>query len=88
MFWAYVKASRENLKQQNFMMWIQGIYIKNAIESVLCEDGKYPERPIEIFDSEKEQEKKEEEKAKANRELINAQILQVQSYFKKQSQDK
>lgn len=67
------------------MAWLQGLYVKGAVASALSDENKYPEHPYGIFDTEEERQEKEAKKVDTNRQLIEAQILQVQSYFKKQN---
>lgn len=72
--------------------WLQGLYISHAIEACFSENRHYPKKPLHIFDDDgaEPEEIQAEERAKAegkaNQDMITAQILQVQSYFKKQQE--
>lgn len=51
----YVRACEEKekryLERENMLMWVNGIYIMYALAAVLGEDCSYPEKPLQIFRS-------------------------------------
>lgn len=52
LLWIYAKVYRQKLEQQNFMMWVQGIYFSQAIGAAISEN-KYPDRPLSLFSTDK-----------------------------------
>lgn len=45
----FKKAHDETIKEQNHLMWIQGMYIQCAIGSCFSKEGKYPKKPFDII---------------------------------------
>ena len=48
------KAKREKDK---FNAWLTGLYVQEAIASCFSKDGKYPDKPHDIFKADKDNEK-------------------------------
>lgn len=80
---AYRKAWQMKREQKNYEMWMQGMYIYNALLCVApvmrtsfgggkVEPGKYPDRPYPM--SEKEAQEREAEKDRENFERFLAQL--------------
>ena len=73
---AYREAYYMRLKQQNEMLWLQGMYNMNAFSVVIgnafrkkgSSPSKYLEKPLDVFP--KTEEELEAEKARKQRELI------------------
>lgn len=68
----YVLAHNKQLEEQNYMMWLQGVYFKDALEvaigNAFCrKEGtrpyKYMDKPIDIITEEKQTSEAEMEKA-------------------------
>lgn len=58
---AYWQANQYSIERKNQELWIQGIYIREAVASTLSKRAKYPEKPYrltELSDAEKEAENK------------------------------
>jgi hypothetical protein len=53
LLWIYAKVYRQKLEQQNFMMWVQGIYFSQAIGAAISSENKYPDRPLSLFPTDK-----------------------------------
>ncbi len=45
----------------NFKAWLQGVYIQNAVASVLSKNARYPSKPFDISESGNENIKNSEE---------------------------
>jgi hypothetical protein len=91
-FWIYLKAYKAKMKQSDLMAWIQGMYIAKAISACFDKDYPYPCKPLGFFDESSDLEennlsleKDQTEPENINKSLIDAQMLQVQSYFKNKS---
>ena len=79
----YMKSHKLNIQRRNEELWWQGVYIKNALETVLAgmfaKKGsklpKYPEKPYDMFPkSEREKAKEaEKERQKAITSFMNLQ---------------
>ncbi|MEE0515204.1 MAG: hypothetical protein UC961_06070 [Emergencia sp.] len=62
------------MENANYIAWISGIYVTYSIASVLNEKADYPEKPAELFPTEKSLREKEENLSKlfaAHAILIN-----------------
>jgi len=102
LFWLRVRSYRQKKdgelklwrEQANASAWLQGLYVLRAINSCFPQGEDYPSEPIHLlnYDGTKTEEEVskdcEREKAKATQDKITARILQVQSFFKRQSEDK
>lgn len=49
------KAKRE---KDDFNAWLTGLYVQEAIASYFSKDGKYPDKPHDIFKADKDPEKR------------------------------
>lgn len=71
---SYLKAHEMKLKEEanewkiktNFKAWLEGLYIQNAIASVLSKNCRYPQKPFEMTDIEENP----EDKLKSSEEMI------------------
>lgn len=60
-FEAYWQANQYSIERKNQELWVQGIYIKEAVASTLSKKAKYPVKPYrltELSDTEREAENK------------------------------
>lgn len=81
---AYRKSHKLYIQRKNEEMWWQGIYFKNALESVLggmfakkgSKAPKYPEKPYDMFPKTDREKQKEAEK---EREKAIASFMSLQS---------
>lgn len=49
-----LKDSVEQWKvKTNFKAWLQGVYIQNAVASVLSKNARYPSKPFDISETER-----------------------------------
>lgn len=70
---AYWQANQYSIERRNQELWVQGIYIREAVASCLVKNAKYPEKPhrlTEMTDAEKEAENKR--KVEQFREVLMA----------------
>lgn len=61
-FEAYWQANQFSIERRNQELWLQGIYIRDAVACTLSKKAKYPEKPhrlTELTDAEKEEENKQ-----------------------------
>lgn len=58
---AYWQANQYDIERRNQELWLQGIYIRDAVACTLSKKAKYPEKPhriTELTDAEREEENK------------------------------
>lgn len=67
-----LKDSSEQWKIKiNFKSWLQGVYIQNAVASVLSKNARYPSKPFDISETEKTDIKNSEELIKERSKEID-----------------
>lgn len=49
--------ARQNAK--NLQAWLDGLYVQNAVASVLSKSAKYPQKPFDLFNAKKKTVKEE-----------------------------
>jgi hypothetical protein len=87
----YAKANEIKIKnslkewqeKENFKAWLNGAYIRIAVNSALSKNGKYPENPFELF--------KEENlnySVNKNEELIRNQAIKIDEILKSRASRK
>ncbi|WP_329379576.1 hypothetical protein [Anaerofustis butyriciformans] len=76
---AYEIKKKNEIEKINFSSWINGIYISHAIASVLGDNNKYPGKPFELFNENKEEE------VKNNEEIFSAYVTMFNNEFEKKA---
>ena len=68
----YWQANQYNIERRNQELWLQGIYIRDAIACCLSKKNKYPEKPHRLTAlSEVEKELENKRKVEQLREALN-----------------
>lgn len=49
MYRVYRRAHRLKIQRDNQSLWLQGLYIRDAVASLLAKDFKYPAEPYKIL---------------------------------------
>jgi hypothetical protein len=57
---AYEMKMESQQAQMNLEAWLDGLYVQNAVASVLAKNAKYPKKPFELFGAEKKKTPEEE----------------------------
>lgn len=47
----FKEAYRKRQEMNNQFAWMQGLYIQNAVGSLFSNNSKYPDRPLDLFES-------------------------------------
>lgn len=79
---AYEEKKRVEIEGANFITWIAGIYMSYSIAAVLGENNKYPEKPIQIYETENDEAEREAEEAN----LFGAYAAMFNKEFKERSE--
>lgn len=67
----YWQANQYNIERRNQELWLQGIYIRDAIACCLSKRAKYPEKPHRLTQlTEAEQEYENKRKVEQLREML------------------
>lgn len=78
---AYLIKEKEKTEEQNRVAWLNGVYISQAVASVLSEKSKYPDEPIK---QKRRLTPEEQEKA----EKMNAAIVEHNEKMRKLKEQK
>lgn len=65
---AYEMKMESRQAQMNLESWLQGLYVQNAVASVLAKNAKYPKKPFDLFGKEKK--KTPEQEAEEFKEYV------------------
>lgn len=60
---AYKEEQKEQAERTNYAAWLSGVYVTHAIAASLGENTRYPEKPINLFESEEDLESRKEQEA-------------------------
>lgn len=90
---SFVEASRLKKKQENEMLWLQGMYFYNglccALQNAFSKKGarkaEYPKEPYPVFKREKTERERQEE-IKAEREKARAYFDRIIQSYKRQKE--
>ena len=58
---AYEDKEKREIEKNNYLFWINGIYVSHAVANVLAENTKYPDKPFPLFENKDIEESKAEE---------------------------
>ena len=67
---AYQEEQKAQLERANFAAWLSGIYVTHSIAASLGENARYPEKPIDLYETEEELESRKAREA----ELFSAYV--------------
>lgn len=67
---AYQAEQKEQLERANYAAWLSGIYVTHAVAASLGENARYPEKPIDLYETEEDLESRKAQEA----ELFSAYV--------------
>lgn len=60
----YRRAEEHRLRRRERELWSQGLYLRSAVASLLCEGASYPEAPLPVTKDEAEARRRQQEAAR------------------------
>ncbi|RGD73764.1 hypothetical protein DW687_08255 [Anaerofustis stercorihominis] len=58
---SYEEKEKKEIEKNNYLSWINGIYVSHAVANVLSENAKYPDKPFPLFENKDNEESKSDE---------------------------
>ena len=66
----YQEKQKAQLERANYAAWLSGIYVTHSIAASLGENARYPEKPIDLYETEEDLESRKAREA----ELFSAYV--------------